>query len=141
MQVMTRQQAIEFLTTGTRTGRLATASPTGAPHVAPLWFLIDGDHAVFATGRDSLKGRHLQANPRAALTVDTNEYPYSYVTVRGPVHLTYDAPDLLAWNTRLAERYVPPGRAPEYGHRNTTPDMLLCRLHLERITGHADIAL
>ena len=28
---MTRQEAIDFLSVGSRTGRLATASPTGAP--------------------------------------------------------------------------------------------------------------
>jgi hypothetical protein len=35
---MNHDEATAFLAEGTRTGKLATASPTGAPHVAPLWF-------------------------------------------------------------------------------------------------------
>ncbi len=124
--------------TGTRAGKLATASSSGAPGLAPLWFTVDGDDVVFSTGRDSLKGRHLAANPRAALTVDSDEFPYAYVTVRGPVTLTGD--DLLEWNTRLAERYVPEGRAEEYGKRNSSPDMMVCRLRLQRISAWAEIA-
>lgn len=140
MREMSREEAIKFLMTGTRPGKLATASPSGAPSVAPLWFTVDGDDVVFSTGRDSLKGRHLAVNPRAALTVDSDEFPYSYVTVRGPVTLTEDPDDVLEWNTRLAERYVPEGRAKEYGERNSSPDMLVCRLHLRRISAWADIA-
>lgn len=125
---------------GTRAGKLATASPSGAPSVAPLWFTVDGDDVVFSTGRDSLKGRHLTANPRAALTVDSDEFPYAYATVRGPVVLTDDPDELLEWNTRLAERYVPEGRAEEYGRRNSSPDMLVCRLRLQRVSAWAEIA-
>ncbi|TDC84724.1 PPOX class F420-dependent oxidoreductase [Nonomuraea deserti] len=138
---MTRQQAIEFLAAGTRTGKLATASPDGAPHVAPIWFVVDGDDLVFTTGRDTLKGRHLRANPRAALAVDLQEYPYAFVTARGPVRFEEAPDDLLAWTTRLAERYVPPGRAADYGRRNLGPAELLCRLRAERLIGQTDIAV
>ncbi|MEQ0558447.1 PPOX class F420-dependent oxidoreductase [Amycolatopsis sp. NEAU-NG30] len=137
---MSRYQAIEFLTTGTRTGKLATASASGAPNVAPVWFTVDGDDVVFTTGRTSSKGRHLLANPRAALSVDSEEFPYSFVVVRGPVHVDDEADDLLAWNTRLAERYVPPGRAEEYGRRNTGTDIMLCRLRMEHVSAWSDIA-
>jgi PPOX class probable F420-dependent enzyme len=138
---MSAAEAIKFLTEGTRTGRLATASPTGSPHVAPVWFVVDGDDLVFTTGRETIKGRHLRANPRAALTVDVDVYPYSYVVVRGPVAVQEHAADLLWWATRLAERYVPAGQAEEYGRRNAVESELLCRLHIDRITGQADIAL
>lgn len=141
MHKMSEQQAVEFLKAGTRAGKLATASPTGAPSVAPVWFLVEDDDIVFSTGRSSLKGRHLLANPRAVLTVDSDKFPYGYATVRGPVHLEESADDLLEWNTRLAERYVPSDKAAEYGRRNSDPEMLLCRLRMERISGFADIAL
>lgn len=140
MREMSREEAIEFLMTGTRAGKLATASSSGAPGLAPLWFTVDGDDVVFSTGRDSLKGRHLAANPRAALTVDSDVFPYAYVTVRGPVTLTDDPDELLDWNTRLAERYVPEGRAEEYGKRNSSPDMMVCRLRLQRVSAWAEIA-
>ena len=75
MGVLSRDLAIEFLAGGTRTGKLATASPAGAPHVAPVWFLVDNEDLVFTTGRDTVKGRNLRANPRAALSADIEEFP------------------------------------------------------------------
>ncbi|MBS2966162.1 PPOX class F420-dependent oxidoreductase [Actinocrinis puniceicyclus] len=141
MATMTKEQALDFLTAGTRTGKLATASSVGAPHVAPVWFVLDGDDLVFTTAETSVKGRHLRANPRAALTVDSDEYPYHFVAVRGAVTLLVDPDDLVAWAAKIAERYVPAGRAEEYGRRNAVPGELLCRLRIERVTGVSDIAL
>ncbi len=138
---MTPAQALSFLGEGTRTGKLATASITGAPHVAPIWFVVAGDELVFTTGAGTVKGRNLRANPRAGLCADVSEYPYDFVVVRGPVAIEEEAPDLVAWATRIAERYVPAGRAQEYGRRNGVPGELLCRLRPERITGVRDIAL
>lgn len=140
MATMTREQALAFLTSGTHTGKLATASSVGAPHVAPIWFVLDGEDLVFTTNETTVKGRHLRANPRAALTADDEEYPYSFVTVRGAVSLSADLDDLRVWATKVAERYVPTGRAEEYGRRNAVAGELLCRLRIERLNGVSDIA-
>jgi PPOX class probable F420-dependent enzyme len=141
MAMMERAAAIDFLATGTRTGKLATASTTGAPAVAPIWFVLDGEDVVFNTGATSLKGRHLLANPRATLAVDVSEFPYHFVVVRGAVRVAENPPDMVEWATRIAARYVPAGRAEEYGRRNAVPGELLCRLRMERIRGERDIAL
>ncbi len=138
---MSRDQVIDFLAEGTRTGKLSTASPSGAPHVAPVWFVVDGDELVFTTACDTIKGRHLRANARAALSADVEQYPYTFVTVRGPVTVDEHASDLLYWATRIAERYVPAGRAEEYGRRNAVDGEMLCRLRVQGATGYADIAL
>ncbi len=140
MKPMTREDALAFLSHGTRTGKLATASTTGTAHVAPVWFVIDGDDLVFTTGAASVKGRNLRANPRAALTVDTEDFPYDFVLVRGPVTFEEDPMNLLSWATIIAGRYVPSGRAAEYGQRYSTPGELLCRLRIEHLTGFADVA-
>ncbi|MEU4221567.1 PPOX class F420-dependent oxidoreductase [Actinoplanes sp. NPDC026623] len=141
MAAMTRQDAMDFLSMGSRTGKLATASPAGLPHVAPIWFVVDGDDLVFNTGEQTVKGRNLRANPRAALTVDVSEYPYDFAVVRGTVSLELRAPDLLEWATKIAERYVPARLAPGFGKRNAVDGELLCRLRIERVSGAADIAL
>src|SRR6476661_8402227 len=106
MQEMNRDEVLRFLAEGTRTGMLATASPTGRPHVAPIWFVVDGDDLVFTTAKASVKGRNLAANPRAALSVDVSEFPYDFAVVRGPVTTVEFPPDMLTWTTRTAERYV-----------------------------------
>lgn len=125
---------------GMLTGKLATASTGGTPHVAPVWFVLDGGDLVFTTGATSVKGRNLRANPRAALTVDGELFPYDFVLVRGPVALDDDPARLLASATTIAERHVPPGRAAEYGRRHSAPGELLCRLRIEHVTGFADVA-
>ena len=138
---MTRQEALDFIGMGSRTGKLATASPSGKPHVAPVWFVVDGDDLVFTTSEGTVKGRNLRANPHAAVTVDVSEYPYAFAVVRGSVTLELRAPDLLAWTTRIAERYVPARLATDFGKRNAVDSEALCRLHIGHLSGAVDIAL
>lgn len=138
---MDKREALAFLAEGTRTGKLATVSPAGEAHVAPVWFLVDGEDLVFTTGRDTVKGRNLRASGRAALAADLEEFPYTFVTVRGPVGIDEHAADLLFWATRLAERYVPAGRAEQFGARNAVEGELLCRLRVEKVSGVRDLAL
>jgi PPOX class probable F420-dependent enzyme len=141
MGAMTRQEAIDFISVGSRTGKLATASPSGRPHVAPVWFVVDGDDLVFTTSEETVKGRNLRANPYAAVAVDVSEYPYAFAVVRGSVTAELQAPDLLAWTTRIAERYVPARLALDFGKRNAVEGEALCRLHIGHISGAVDIAL
>ena len=69
---MTPEEVRAFLMAGTRTGKLATVRRDGAPHVVPIWFVLDGDDVIFTTGSTSAKGRHLRRDPRVALTVLRN---------------------------------------------------------------------
>jgi PPOX class probable F420-dependent enzyme len=138
---MDKNEVLAFLAEGTRTGKLATASAAAAVHVAPVWFVVDGQDLVFTTGRDTVKGRNLLAARRAALAADDEQYPYAFVTVRGPVGIEEEAGDLLAWTTRIAERYVPAGQAEAFGRRNAVPGELLCRLRADKVVGGRDVAL
>ena len=140
MRKMDSAEARAFLAAGTRTAKLATASLDGAPHVTPLWFIVDGDDLVFITTATSVKGRNLHANPRAAVVVEDDTFPCANVIVRGPVTLDDAAPNLLEWATRIAARYVP-DRAAEYGARNTAPGETLVRLRMERLVGAADLCI
>ena len=120
MRDMDAAEARAFLASGARTAKIATASRKGRPHVAPVWFIVDGDDIVFITTATSAKGRHLHANPRAALTVEDDAFPYAFVVARGPVTLDDEPPDRLEWATRIASRYVPE-RAGDFGARNDAP--------------------
>lgn len=140
MRPMTRDEALAFLAAGRRTGKVATATSEGDVHVTPLWFVVDGTDLVFITSAASIKGRHLHQNPRAALAVDDDAFPYAFVTVRGAVDLDDDSPDRLSWATRIAARYVP-DRSEEFGARNDAPGETLVRLHADHVTGVAELAL
>ena len=61
-----------------------------------------GGQIAFTTGERTLTGRNLRANAHAALCVDDERPPFSYVGVRGPVTLEDAAPDLLDWATRIS---------------------------------------
>ncbi len=55
---MTEDEVWAFLdSVPPRTGKLATVRLDGSPHVAPIWFAIDGREIVFNTGTETVKGR------------------------------------------------------------------------------------
>jgi pyridoxine/pyridoxamine 5'-phosphate oxidase len=53
--------------------KLATVRPDGRPHVAPVWFDLDGNDLVFSTGERSVKGRNLIADRRLSICVDDEQ--------------------------------------------------------------------
>ncbi|WP_030738558.1 PPOX class F420-dependent oxidoreductase [Streptomyces sp. NRRL F-2890] len=138
--LMTADEWRTFLSAGTRTGKLSTVSEDGGPHVAPVWFLVDGDDIVFNTGKGTVKGRNLAREGRAALCVDDERPPFSFAVVRGRVGLSEEPGQLREWATRIAERYMGADRAKEYGERNGVPGELLVRLRVEHVSAVADLA-
>jgi PPOX class probable F420-dependent enzyme len=121
---------------------LATVRADGAPHAVPVWFWVDDDDSIlFMTGRQTLKGRNLARTGRAALVVDDDQPPFSFVSLEGPVELVEVDPDTLYdWATRIAGRYMGAERAPLYGRRNAVEGEGLWRLVPERVTGAEDLA-
>jgi PPOX class probable F420-dependent enzyme len=140
MHPMTDDARRAFLSAGTRTGHLATTRADGSPHVAPVWFVLDGDDPVFMTGADTVKGRNLRRDPRAQLSVDAPAMPYAFVTVAGRVELSQDQDELLRWSLEIARRYVPADQAETFGRRNAVPGELLVRLRAERLIAIDDLA-
>ncbi|EST37685.1 hypothetical protein N566_11715 [Streptomycetaceae bacterium MP113-05] len=137
---MTTGEWRAFVTGGTRTGKLATVRADGSPHVAPVWFVLDGDDVVFNTGTETVKGRNLAREARVSLCVDDEQPPYAMVVLRGSAELSEDLPEVRAWATRIAARYVGEERAEEYGARNGVPGELLVRMHIEHVIGLDGIA-
>jgi PPOX class probable F420-dependent enzyme len=137
---MTPDEIRAFLSHGTRTAKLATSGPGGQPHVMPVWFVLDGDELVFTTWGDSVKGRNLRRNPRAAVIVDEELAPYAFVHIRGHVTLNEDLEELQRFATAIGIRYMGAARAGEFGRRNAVPGELLVRLRPERVIAAADVA-
>ena len=137
---MSKDDALSFLQEGTRTGHLATVRPDGRPHVAPIWFVVDGDDIVFNTGKDSLKGKNLLRQGRAMMSADDSAPPYSHVIVSGSVHIGEDPRELLTFATRIGARYMGAERATEFGARNGVPGEYLVRLHCESIAGTRNVS-
>ena len=55
------------------TAALCTVRPDGRPHVAPIWFVLDGDDLIFTTGVDPSRVVIVRRDPRGMLTVDREE--------------------------------------------------------------------
>jgi len=140
MPAMSEPQWKQFLSAGTRTGKLATTRRDGRPHIAPIWFVLDGDELVFNTGADSIKGRNLRREGWASLCVDDDRPPYAFVTVAGPVTISTDVPAMLEWATRIAARYMGEELAERYGRRNAVEGELLVRLRAERVLAVREVA-
>ena len=140
MRHMTHDESVDFISAGTRTGKLATVRANGAPHVTPIWFVVDGDDLVFNTWHTSAKAKHLARDPRASLVVDLEEPPYAYVLVDGTVTISGDLDEITRFATRIGARYMGEDRAEEFGARNGVEGELLVRIHMDRVIGLDDIS-
>jgi PPOX class probable F420-dependent enzyme len=129
-----------FLRAGTRTGKLATMRADGSPHVAPIWFILDGEDLVFMTGADTAKGKAILRDPRVALCVDDERPPFGFATIEGTVTVSSDLDEMLPLSIAIARRYMGDELAEEYGRRNAVEGELLVRLHRDRVTAVADVA-
>ncbi|MER8032111.1 PPOX class F420-dependent oxidoreductase [Streptomyces bauhiniae] len=137
---MTDEEWRAFVSHGTRTGKLATVRADGSPHIAPIWFLLDGDELVFNTGEETVKGRNLARDPRVALCVDDDRPPFSFVVLNGQARLSEDLDEIRRWATRIAARYMGDDRAEEFGARNGVPGELLVRVHIDHVVAVQDLA-
>jgi PPOX class probable F420-dependent enzyme len=133
------QRVRDFLTEGTRTAKLGTLTPSGWPHVMPVWFVLAGDEIVFSTGRDTVKGRYVLHDERVSLCVDDDRPPFAFVHIRGRARVDEQS-DLLEWTMRIAGRYMGPNQAEAYGRRNAVPTELLVRVRPERVIAEFDVA-
>jgi PPOX class probable F420-dependent enzyme len=136
---MTPEQTRDFLSHGTRTGKVATTRADGKPHIAPIWFVLDGDDIVFMTGADTVKGKSLRRDPRVSLVVDLEEPPYAFVMVEGRVSISEDLQEMLPLSIAIAKRYVPAEQAEEFGRRNAVEGELLLRLRPEKTIAVDDL--
>ncbi|MET3982834.1 PPOX class F420-dependent oxidoreductase [Streptomyces sp. PvR034] len=138
-QKMTQEEWRGFVSHATRTGKLSTVREDGSPHIAPIWFVLDGDSFVFNTGKDTVKGRNLARDGRVALCVDDDRPPFSYVVLQGRATITEDMDDMLLWATRIGGRYMGEERAAAFGRRNAVPGELLVRVRIDKVISAAGI--
>jgi PPOX class probable F420-dependent enzyme len=147
---MSDEEVRDFLTRAPApTGKLATTRADGRPHVAPIWFALDLStvsaadpvgEIVFETGADTLKGRSLRRDGRAALCVDDERPPFAFVTIEGTVTISEDLDELVHWGSVIGGRYLGADQAEALGARNGVPGELLVRLRPTTIVALAGVA-
>ena len=136
----TDDDVIEFMTTGSRTGKLAVVRKDGRPHVVPIWFDVDRatGELVFMTGAKGLKANCIRRDPRVSICCDDETFPFAFARVDGTAAITTHAEDpdgLRHWATETCRRYVGDDRAEEFGARNSGDDEVLVRITPSRMVG------
>ncbi|MGO4456017.1 PPOX class F420-dependent oxidoreductase [Streptomyces sp. M-16] len=139
-QKMTQEEWRAFVSHSTRTGKLSTVREDGSPHIAPIWFVLDGDAFVFNTGKNTVKGRNLARDGRVALCVDDDRPPFSYVVLQGRAEISENLEEMLPWATRIGSRYMGEDRGEAFGRRNAVPGELLVRVPIDKVIATAGIA-
>lgn len=129
-----------FVRSAPRPAVLATTRADGRPHAAPVWVDVEHGTVWFTTGADTVKGRNLARHGVAALCVQDDRPPFSFVLVEGTVELIDDLDLVRAWATRLGGRYMGADRADEYGARNGVPGELLVKLTPTKIVSAIEVA-
>ena len=140
MREMTTEEALEFLSAGTRTAKVAWVASDGRPHVAPIWFIVEGGDILFATSAEAGKSRAMRRDPRVSLVVDVEEPPYAFVKVDGTVEITEDLDEVLRVATLVGGRYMGAEEAEAFGARNGVPGECLVRLRPSSIAGFDGIS-
>ncbi|WP_026163739.1 PPOX class F420-dependent oxidoreductase [Kribbella catacumbae] len=137
---MSSEEIRAFLTTSPRTLKVATVRTDGTPHVAPVWFVLDGDDIVFSTPSRSVKARNLRANQRVCICVDDEQPPFGFISATGSATLHLRPDDLVHWTTRIARRYLGDQAAPAAGKLYAEIDDLLVRIRVTAMVARAGIA-
>src|SRR3712207_1758633 len=118
MEKMSQEEITEFLMERTFTGKISTINKDGSPHIAPIWYILDEDNRVtFTTYFKSAKGRNLLHNPRISFCVDDQALPFSFVIIEGIAEIISESDNLLAWTTKIEERYMGKKLSEGYGER------------------------
>lgn len=131
----------DFMSAGSRTGKLATVNEDGSPHVVPIWFDFDANgDVIFLTHADSVKAGNMQREPRVSLLADDETMPFSWAKIDGTVSFSEDEGELAFWATETCRRYVGEDLAEEYGRRNGVPGELVVRLSPTALRGMWGVA-
>ncbi|MGB9357957.1 MAG: PPOX class F420-dependent oxidoreductase [Acidimicrobiia bacterium] len=110
---MTAEEVTAFLNE-TSILQVATIGKDGTPHLAPMWFVMDGDSIVFRSFSRSQKIVNLQRDPRlTVLTEDGDVYAeLRGVMIKGQARLVNDPAYVLSLYGRLAAKYTLIGDGP-----------------------------
>lgn len=121
---MTKAEREAFLA-DVHVGVLAIDQPGRGPLALPIWYLVEDGDVLIGMGGTSRKAELLRAVGRATLTVQTEEPPYKYVSVEGPVTIEAHARD----DFEMASRYLGPELGRWYADNNaSTPESVVVRL-------------
>ena len=110
---MTGEEVTAFLNE-TSILQVATIGKDGAPHLAPMWFVMEGDSIVFRSFSRSQKIVNLQRDPRLTVLAEGGDAYADLrgVMITGEARLIEDPAYVLRIYGRLAAKYTLIGDGP-----------------------------
>lgn len=111
---MTDDEIQGFLSEGRKVLQVATLGKDGAPHQAPMWFVMHDGNIVFRSFTKSQKIVNLNRDPRLSVLAETGEAyaELKGVMIRGTATLVTDPEFVLSIYGALAARYPMVGTEP-----------------------------
>lgn len=111
---MSEEERVAFLTQGRSVLQVATIGKDGAPHIAPMWFVVIDGKIVFRSFTKSQKIVNLMRDPRLSVLVETGDAydELRGVMIKGSATLVTDPDYVLSIYGRLAARYPMMGDQP-----------------------------
>lgn len=85
-------------------GVVTTLRADGSPHATVVWVDTDEEGVSFNTARGRAKPRHLESNPKLALTVVDPNDAYRWISISGTAELRDEGAE--AQIDRLAKKYL-----------------------------------
>lgn len=104
--------------------RLAWNDASGKPRIAPLWFRWTGTTIELSTFAGSRKLDDLHDGDVVALTIDSEDFPYRSLRIRGPVTVE-PVRGLTASYREAAQRYLGTGPGRDWCDRLSDVDQAL----------------
>src|SRR2546428_13821696 len=89
---------------------VGTINPDGSPHLAVMWYLLDGDDVVVNSAQGRIKDRNLAADPRMSVLVEDG---YRWIRIDGRATIEHDQAIAQADIRRLAARHYADERKVE----------------------------
>jgi len=87
----------------------------GSPHLAVMWYLLDGDDIVVNSAQGRVKDRNLAADPRMSVLVEDG---YRWIRIDGRAKIEHDQKIAQADIRRLAARYYEDERKVDEAVKN-----------------------
>ncbi len=94
---------------------VGSKNPDGSPHLAVMWYLLDGDDIVVNSAQGRIKDRNLASDPRMSVLVEDG---YRWIRVDGRAAIQHEQTIAHADIRRLAARYYEDERKVEEGMKN-----------------------
>ena len=111
---------------------VGTKNPDGSPHLAVMWYLVEGEDIVVNSAQGRVKDRNLAADPRMSVLVADG---YRWIRIDGRATIEHDQTIAHADIRRLAARYYEDERKVEEAMKNnfSKQHRITYRLLLRRV--------